>query len=270
MYMSKQRIIKDETWDDEWFYDLDPIEKLVWLFLLTNPRSNIAGVYQMNTRWASGLLGLPNKKLGSILEKFEKQGKIKKVDDWVVILNFHKHQANNPKVEAGVARILAKLPEKVAYVLPIDSLCIAYPTLLNLTQLNSITASADLKVKKKVKKMSWKKPYRESEHGDDDLPEVDLESGEVIDRTAQAREKSRKYLEKKNDLIDAMIARQGRDPIKVNRPKQLKALNRLIEMKVTAKEAQNLLIELETSDYWRGKIEKPDFQTVVALVEKRG
>lgn len=133
----------------------------------------------------------------------------------------------------------------------------------------TITASADLKVKK-VKNMSWKKPYRESDHGDDDLPEVDLESGEVIDRTAQAREKSRKYLEKKNDLIDAMIARQGRDPVKLNRPKQLKALNRLIEMKITAKEAQNLLIELETSDYWRGKIEKPDFQTVVALVEKRG
>ena len=133
----------------------------------------------------------------------------------------------------------------------------------------TITTSADLKVKK-LKKMSWKKPYKEHEHADDGLPEVDLESGDVVDREAEAHDKAKKYNEKKQALINAMIARQGRDPRKVNRPKQLKALNRLIEMRITAKEAQNLLIELETSDYWRGKLEKPDFQTVVALVEKRG
>lgn len=136
--MSKQRIVKDEIWDDEWFYDLDPSEKLVWLFLLTNQRNNIAGVYQLNRRWGANSVGLDRDVFETIITRFEKDKKIKNHEEWVCLQNFHKHQSHNPKVETGVLRILESLPTEIAYILPIDSLCIAYPTLLNSTLLNSL------------------------------------------------------------------------------------------------------------------------------------
>lgn len=142
--MSKQRIIKDEIWDDEWFYDLDPSEKLIWIFLLTNPRANIAGVYQINLRWMANLTGFDKDVIKTTLERFEKAGKILVKSSWVVVLNFHKHQSNNPKVESGVIRILSSLPLEIKRLLPMDSLCIAYPTLLNSTLLNLSDCETDV------------------------------------------------------------------------------------------------------------------------------
>ena len=48
---SRARYIRDEMWSDDWFYDLGTVEKLVWLFLLTNERNNVAGVYKLNRKW---------------------------------------------------------------------------------------------------------------------------------------------------------------------------------------------------------------------------
>lgn len=134
--MSKQRVIKDEMWDDEWFYDLEPLDKLVWVFLLTNPRSNIAGVYKLNYSWASATLKLEVLVLKEIIKRFEDQKKVVVKDSWVIIWNFHKHQSTNPKVEQGVKRIIESLPIEIRVLLPLDSLWIAYPTLLNSTLLN--------------------------------------------------------------------------------------------------------------------------------------
>jgi len=123
-------------WNDEWFYDLSPNQKLVWVFLLTNPRNNIAGVYQMNPRWAAGLIGISADEYSLCIAYFEESKKIIKHGDWIILVNFSRHQSNNPKVEAGVLRILGELPKEVAQLLPWDSLCIAYRTLLNSTLLN--------------------------------------------------------------------------------------------------------------------------------------
>lgn len=169
--MSKQRVVKDEIWDDEWFYDLTPEQKLVWLFLLTNPRSNIAGVYKINIKWSSNLLGMSPAGFQTALKFFIKTKKIKIHNEWLILLNFHKHQSKNPKVEAGVARILAGLPKEVLDLLPMDSLCIAYPTLLNLTLLISKGAKAP----KSEKTMAW--TPRSSDENDEGV--VDYDSGEL-------------------------------------------------------------------------------------------
>lgn len=170
--MSKQRIIKDEIWDDEWFYDLDPSEKLIWIFLLTNPRANIAGVYQINLRWMANLTGFDKDVIKTTLERFEKAGKILVKSSWMVVLNFHKHQSNNPKVESGVIRILSSLPLEIKRLLPMDSLCIAYPTLLNSTLLNLSDCETDVSQESSTsKKKTMIKAYNENTHSDD-LPTV--------------------------------------------------------------------------------------------------
>lgn len=154
--MSQTRYIKNEIWDDEWFYDLDPVEKLVWFFLLTNNRCNIAGVYKMNTKWASRLTGLDTDIFPKIIKRFEDAKKVHLYEDWLFIVNFTKHQAENPSVRAGIVRILKEVPPQA-----VDSLLQAVPacpTLLYLTQLNSTlpngqepTAPTGNSIQKKVK-----------------------------------------------------------------------------------------------------------------------
>lgn len=124
-------------WTDDWFYELDPSEKLMWVFLLTNPRNNIAGVYTASETWISTHTGFDKQVVEMILGRFERDGRIKRKGKWVALCNFHKHQSINPKVEMGVYRIISDLPLEIRELLPMDSLCIAYPTLLNLTLLNS-------------------------------------------------------------------------------------------------------------------------------------
>lgn len=136
-YMSKQRIIKDEMWNDDWFYELDPSEKLMWVFLLTNPRSNIAGIYKVSMKWIAVHTGFEKQVVEMLLNRFKTEKKITIKNGWIFLNNFHKHQSHNPKVEAGVFRIFSEVPLEIRKLLPMDSLCIAYPTLLNLTSLNS-------------------------------------------------------------------------------------------------------------------------------------
>jgi len=133
--MSKQRIIKDEVWDDEWFYDLDPVEKLVWLFLLTNTRCNIAGFYKLNPKWGARTVGLDLDIFQKIMLRFVRDEKLFMHEEWLVILNFTKHQAENPSVKIGIKRVLESVPDEI-----IDSLRQAVPgcpTLLYFTLLNA-------------------------------------------------------------------------------------------------------------------------------------
>jgi len=130
-------MIKDEMWSDEWFYELDPSEKLMWVFLLTNPRNNIAGIYKVNNKWIGNHTGFEKNVVELILERFIRDKKIKIQDNWIIIINHYKHQSTNPKVETGILRIISELPLEIRDLIDYDSLYIAYPTLLNSTLLNS-------------------------------------------------------------------------------------------------------------------------------------
>lgn len=264
--MSKQRIVKDEMWDDEWFYDLDPTEKLVWVFLLTNPRNNIAGIYQLNRRWAANTVGLDRDVFDVILRRFEAERKIKTHEEWVVLLNFHKHQSQNPKVTAGVVRIVNSLPREIGYILPMDSLCIAYPTLLNSTLLNlSVGEQSSQPLQDNQKDMGWNKYSDDHEEG-----VVDLETGELTNPEEDKKVIDVHTRKRMNELTDWLIDYQGRDKLRTNRPKQFKALGELMKMKVTGAEAQQIIMEQMQTDFWKSKKEKPDFCTVVSIIQKRG
>ena len=109
--MSKQRYIRDELWSDDWVMDLDPSEKLLWVFLLTNERCNIAGIYKAVTRWVAFHTGLDTDITRKMLDRFVNDGKIALNGDWIIICNYEKHQVNtNLSVQKGIARIIDELP----------------------------------------------------------------------------------------------------------------------------------------------------------------
>lgn len=94
--------------------------------------------------------------------------------------------------------------------------------------------------------------------------------GRVRDPIAERKAEDKELTARFNELVDWLIKHQGRNPLRTSRPKQIKALKKLLDMRVTGAEAQDIIRKEEASDFWRGKLEKPDYWTVVAVIQKRG
>lgn len=111
--VAKNRIINTQFWYDAYIFDLKPKDKLVFLYLLTNPITNIAGIYEVPDRRISIDTGLSVRDVRGALDRFSGDGKIMRYKDWVYIKNFSRHQANSPKIAAGIDAIVEELPHDV-------------------------------------------------------------------------------------------------------------------------------------------------------------
>ena len=133
--MATQRYVSTSFWDDEWIQTLDPSEKLLYLYLMTNPLTNIAGVYKLTDRRIGFDTGFNLDTIRHIFAKFQKAGKAFRKGEYVIIPSWPKHQKweRSKKVQIGIEMILYELePEIIGYLLaigyryPIDTLDIPY------------------------------------------------------------------------------------------------------------------------------------------------
>ena len=116
-------MINTKFWVDGYISNLDPIEKLLYLYLLTNPSTNIAGIYEVPIKSIAVDTGIDKEMVLKIFKRFEKDQKIKYKDGWVVIKNFIKHQKDNPKVKKGIELIKEVSPAwAIDYLYSIHSL----------------------------------------------------------------------------------------------------------------------------------------------------
>lgn len=108
--MDRKRVLSTSFWKDNYISELDPSEKLVFLYLLTNHRTNIAGIYEYSLKETCFDTGFNGDMVTKITDRFVKDGKIAFCDGYIILINWLKHQAKNPSVEAGISRILSTLP----------------------------------------------------------------------------------------------------------------------------------------------------------------
>lgn len=134
--MSKQRVINTKFWDDSYILTLDPVEKLLFLYFLTNPLTNICGAYEISLKRIAFDTGIEQDTVLKIFERFGFANKIIYKDGWIVIKNFIKNQSSNPKVDKGIIREIQELPEWVKQELGIAYDSLSKPIPLNLTKLN--------------------------------------------------------------------------------------------------------------------------------------
>lgn len=109
----KHRVIKSTFWTDPFVEVLDPTEKLIFLYLLTNDSTNVAGVYEITIRRMAFETGIDRDMVQKILTRFEEAGKVKYRNGFVILRNFLKHQSNSPSVKAGVDRVVNELPDTI-------------------------------------------------------------------------------------------------------------------------------------------------------------
>lgn len=122
--MAKERMINTKFWDDSYIVTLDPIEKLLYLYFLTNPLTNICGIYEIQLRRVAFDTGIDKDMVQKIIDRFMVDKKIYYIQGWLAIKNFAKHQRDNPKVKKGIEIALKEVPKIV-----IDSLSIDYDSL---------------------------------------------------------------------------------------------------------------------------------------------
>jgi len=135
--MGTQRYISTTFWDDPWVRTLSPEERYLYLYFLTCPLTNIAGVYQISYERMCFDASLDMAKVKRIIKKFEVAGKAyyyKKI--YIVLPKWPKHQKwqTKKKIEIGITAILSGLPpdllgflKNIGYTYPIDNLSVPYP-----------------------------------------------------------------------------------------------------------------------------------------------
>ena len=118
--MSKQRYVDTKFWVDNYIVERDPIEKLLYLYLLTNTLTNILGIYEISVRQIAFDTGIDKDMVMKVLERFSKDDKIRYIDGYVAIKNFVKYQANNPKINKGIELLLTEVPIKLIEWVEVD------------------------------------------------------------------------------------------------------------------------------------------------------
>lgn len=108
--MSKLRSLNTSFWSDPWIEILTPDEKLLFIYLITNEKTNMLGIYEVSTRKISFETGIDEEVITNALEAFERVGKVKYENNHVILVNYMKHQKYNPNMKKAAIDVHNNLP----------------------------------------------------------------------------------------------------------------------------------------------------------------
>lgn len=105
--MAEYRTIRMALWTDPYIESLEPHEKLLYIYLFTNPHTNNLGVMEVSRRRMAFETGLEIKELSATLAKMEKAGKLMVDVETVWLVNFIRHQTStSPKMVQSLRGIV--------------------------------------------------------------------------------------------------------------------------------------------------------------------
>jgi len=110
MANNKQRYVNTRFWNDTYVSSLDPIEKLLFIYLLTNEHTNISGVYELPFKIMAVETGIDESMFKKIMPRLK--DRIRYVDGYIIIKNFLKHQETKSNLTLiGIKNCLKDLDE---------------------------------------------------------------------------------------------------------------------------------------------------------------
>jgi hypothetical protein len=113
--MSVQRYISSSFWSDDWVDSLSVQEKLIYMYLLTNENTTVAGVYKITVKRIKDDTGISREEVVAALDKFAKDKKAFFTDEFIIIPKWPKHQklGERGKLRLAVNALLRSLPRKI-------------------------------------------------------------------------------------------------------------------------------------------------------------
>jgi hypothetical protein len=118
--MAQSRYINTRFWKDNYVVELNPSDKLLFLYLITNQNTNIAGIYEISLREMAMDTGFDKDAIERMLEKLRTDAKVYYVEGHIIVRNFMNHQSDNQKIQQGMANIIEKLPQRLRKFIVLD------------------------------------------------------------------------------------------------------------------------------------------------------
>lgn len=108
--MAQKRYINTSFWKDGYIVGLNPLEKLLFNYFLSNSQTNIAGVYEITLREIAFDTGIEDSMVKKMVQRFEDDKKVIYRGGWLVMINWQKHQSKSDTVQQGIKRIMDEIP----------------------------------------------------------------------------------------------------------------------------------------------------------------
>jgi hypothetical protein len=111
--MGKNRYINTQFWSDPWVVDvLDPLTCHLFMYLLTNGHTTVAGVYEISLRTIAFEVKIEQAEVERMLERLKP--KVHYVDGFIILRNGIKNQNyKNSKIATGIKLVLDAAPSFV-------------------------------------------------------------------------------------------------------------------------------------------------------------
>ena len=184
--MSKNLFFNRRFWQDQYISDLDPVEKLVFVYLITNPYCGLTGIYELPVKYAAFETGLDTEMVRKIMQRLHDDGKVFVSGSWVCVRNYPKYQKfSGVKLEKGIINELKTIPSHIL----LNFIELGYPIdTLSILSSDSDSVSDSNNRLEKIKKliMSWTK------YSDDyELGSIDADGDGSVQEEKKPR--TRKY-----------------------------------------------------------------------------
>lgn len=144
--MAKFRSINTKFWIDPYVIGLDTHTKLLFLYFLTNPSTEICGAYEISFRQIEFDIGLEHSVVQEGMSLLQADKKIIWLDGWLFLPNWIKNQSLNPSVVKGIVNSLKTVPKWILKEVDWDSLGTVSPQAVGMV-LNSIEENS-IEIKK--------------------------------------------------------------------------------------------------------------------------
>lgn len=107
----KLRSVNTSFWSDPFIEELTPSEKLIYLYLITNDKTNMLGIYEISIKKIAYETGINRETVLKALESFERVGKVRYVDNYVILTRYLKHQSFNTNMKKSAIEYYNALPQ---------------------------------------------------------------------------------------------------------------------------------------------------------------
>jgi len=107
----KELPIRTEMWGDPYFVSLNKEEKLLWVYLLTNPSINIAGIMREGILLLAMHCSITPDEASSAMERFVTDKKVLYQDNFIFVTNWIEYHCYTERVRAGVDKCIDSIPE---------------------------------------------------------------------------------------------------------------------------------------------------------------
>lgn len=109
--MAEFRSIHTRIWTDQWFSDLGTEERLLFIYLFSNERASVCGMYELPLKYIAFETGISKERVCEILKSFETAGKVYYRDGYVWVVNLRKYnETSSDKVRVRIDKDLEAIP----------------------------------------------------------------------------------------------------------------------------------------------------------------